>query len=271
MLVSGSPKRNEPDAGRPSGVGLLAPVASIRELRCAFDSIFTDSAYHDAATDLWDFPAREYHPTQGRWISPDPAGPAGVTLTDPQTWNPYAYVRNTPTSYVYPDGLVSYCPYGADNNTHQCLPPPATIPPPPNLCAWLGICQYFSPGGTSGGDGATPIAQQQQACIPTSTWTSPALPNVFQGLVAITRVAARLSGLTIGLGIGGGAGIRLGPGFARWPNLGLGPDRHEQQRQFVLGPWIYTAACRSEKQPASARVRRASKRRIAARSQLPKS
>ena len=23
---------------------------------------------------LWDFPMREYHSTQGRWISPDPAG-----------------------------------------------------------------------------------------------------------------------------------------------------------------------------------------------------
>jgi RHS repeat-associated protein len=57
------------------------------------------------ASDLWDFPARELHPVQGRWISPDPAGLAAVDLTDPQTWNRYAYVRDTPTSLTDPTGL----------------------------------------------------------------------------------------------------------------------------------------------------------------------
>jgi RHS repeat-associated protein len=145
----------------------FAPFGEQYVYTSAFDSIFTGSAYHDAATDLWDFPAREYHPTQGRWISPDPAGPAGVTLTDPQTWNAYAYVRNTPTSYVDPDGLVSYCPYGTDNTGHQCLPPPPQ-PLPPDICALYGLCQTWGPGGTPGGGGApsTPAnngTQQPQA------------------------------------------------------------------------------------------------------------
>jgi len=60
------------------------------------------------ANDLWDFPARELHSTQGRWLTPDPAGLAAVDITDPQTWNRYAYVRNTPTSLVDPSGLELY-------------------------------------------------------------------------------------------------------------------------------------------------------------------
>jgi RHS repeat-associated protein len=57
------------------------------------------------ASDLWDFPARELHSTQGRWISPDKAGLAAVDITDPQTWNRYSYVRNTPTGLTDPSGL----------------------------------------------------------------------------------------------------------------------------------------------------------------------
>ena len=33
----------------------------------------------DTASDLYDFLYREYHPTQGRWVKPDPAGLAAVT------------------------------------------------------------------------------------------------------------------------------------------------------------------------------------------------
>jgi len=59
-------------------------------------------------TDLWDAKYREYHATQGRWISPDPAGLAAVDMTNPQTWNRYAYVMNNPLSGADPSGL--YCP-----------------------------------------------------------------------------------------------------------------------------------------------------------------
>jgi RHS repeat-associated protein len=59
---------------------------------------------------LWldyDFLYREYDPKQGRWISPDPAGSAAVDPTNPQTWNRYSYVGNTPCSLVDPFGLSS--------------------------------------------------------------------------------------------------------------------------------------------------------------------
>jgi hypothetical protein len=40
---------------------------------------------------------------QGRFNSPDPS-PAGVTITDPQSWNLYSYVRNRPTHFVDENG-----------------------------------------------------------------------------------------------------------------------------------------------------------------------
>jgi RHS repeat-associated protein len=58
----------------------------------------------DTASNVYDFPAREYG-IQGRWESPDPAGLAAVNPMDPQTWNRYAYVRNSPLSFIDPLGL----------------------------------------------------------------------------------------------------------------------------------------------------------------------
>jgi RHS repeat-associated protein len=58
----------------------------------------------DTTANLYDFPDREYG-VQGRWPSPDPAGLSSVGLNDPQTWNRYAYVRNSPLSLVDPLGL----------------------------------------------------------------------------------------------------------------------------------------------------------------------
>src|SRR5438270_436472 len=60
---------------------------------------------NDSFTDLYDFPAREYHPTQGRWISPDPAGLGAVDMTNPQSWNRYAYVMNRALNLIDPFGL----------------------------------------------------------------------------------------------------------------------------------------------------------------------
>jgi len=54
---------------------------------------------------FFDFPAREYQPWWGRWISPDPAGLAAADPTQPQSWNRYAYVMNDPLTNVDPDGL----------------------------------------------------------------------------------------------------------------------------------------------------------------------
>jgi len=54
---------------------------------------------------LDDFMFRRYSPSQGRWISPDPAGTVAVDPANPQSWNRYAYVLNNPLGYVDPLGL----------------------------------------------------------------------------------------------------------------------------------------------------------------------
>lgn len=59
----------------------------------------------DTTSWLYDFMLREYNPTQGRWMSPDPAGIAALDLEDPQTCNRYAYVGNNPLGLVDPLGL----------------------------------------------------------------------------------------------------------------------------------------------------------------------
>jgi RHS repeat-associated protein len=58
---------------------------------------------------LYDFLYREYNPVHGRWISPDPAGLAAVDPTNPQSWNRYAYVNNTPLMTTDEDALWGGC------------------------------------------------------------------------------------------------------------------------------------------------------------------
>jgi len=66
----------------------------------------------DTVSGTYDFLFREYNANQGRWISPDPAGLGAVDPTNPQSWNRYAYVANTPLSAVDPLGLCD--PYGGN-------------------------------------------------------------------------------------------------------------------------------------------------------------
>ena len=62
----------------------------------------------DMVPDLYDFLYREYHPIQGRWISPDRAGMAVADPTNPQSWDRYTYLLNNPLQYIDPLGL-NYC------------------------------------------------------------------------------------------------------------------------------------------------------------------
>ncbi len=56
-------------------------------------------------TGIYDFLLRQQASNQGRWLVPDPAGLAAVDITNPQTWNRYAYVDNNPLSNIDPLGL----------------------------------------------------------------------------------------------------------------------------------------------------------------------
>jgi RHS repeat-associated protein len=59
----------------------------------------------DTVFGLYDFMYREHSPNQGRWMSPDPAGLGAVDPMNPQSWNRYAYVLNSPLNLTDPLGL----------------------------------------------------------------------------------------------------------------------------------------------------------------------
>ncbi len=63
----------------------------------------------DSESNLQHFLFRQFSTTEGRWLSPDPAGLAAVNPSDPQSWNRYAYVNNNPLSFTDPTGL-KMCP-----------------------------------------------------------------------------------------------------------------------------------------------------------------
>ncbi|HEV2177385.1 MAG TPA: RHS repeat-associated core domain-containing protein [Terriglobia bacterium] len=49
---------------------------------------------------------RMYSYGKGRWMTPDPAGLAVADITNPESWNRYAYVLNRPTSLTDRSGLL---------------------------------------------------------------------------------------------------------------------------------------------------------------------
>lgn len=116
----------------------------------------------DSAT-LYDAMYREYAPTQSRWISPDPAGLAAVNMTNPQTWNRYAYVTNNPLSFIDPSGLRD-CGFlepgcrglyfGAGNPGNGSSPGDSS-----SGGAGSGGAGGFGPGGAWGGPGPTGIGE----------------------------------------------------------------------------------------------------------------
>jgi RHS repeat-associated protein len=59
----------------------------------------------DTVSGVYDFDTREYNAAQGRWPSPDKAGLVAVDLTNPQSFNRYAYALNNPLSIVDPSGM----------------------------------------------------------------------------------------------------------------------------------------------------------------------
>jgi len=49
---------------------------------------------------------RQYSSSLARWMHPDPAGLAAVDPSNPQSWNRYSYVTNSPLNSVDPSGLA---------------------------------------------------------------------------------------------------------------------------------------------------------------------
>ena len=67
----------------------------------------------DTVPGMADFLNREYSSAQqGRWLSPDPMGMDAADLSDPQSWNQYAYVNNVPLTTIDPSGFGPELPSG---------------------------------------------------------------------------------------------------------------------------------------------------------------
>lgn len=94
-----------------------------------------------------DAPNRELS-VVGRWLSPDPAGMAAVDPSDPQSWNRYAYVRNSPLNHTDRLGL------GDDGG--DCDPSDPSCGGGGDPCFDYGICGD-GPGGPGEGQPPLPI------------------------------------------------------------------------------------------------------------------
>ena len=81
-----------------------APFGEVYAETATANRSFTGQT-QDTVSGLYDFLMRQQSAAQGRWLVPDPAGLAAVDLTNPQTWNRYAYVMNNPLSSIDPLGL----------------------------------------------------------------------------------------------------------------------------------------------------------------------
>jgi RHS repeat-associated protein len=105
--------------------GAYAPFGEAYAEAGTADRSFTGQSQDTSAgstVGLYDFVFREYA-QYGRWISPDPAGLAAVDITNPQSWNRYAYVLNGPTNLIDPLGLKKRCTKDDPNFENDCEPP----------------------------------------------------------------------------------------------------------------------------------------------------
>src|SRR5581483_7345597 len=101
---------------------------------------------------LYDFTFREYAPRQGRWISPDPAGLGAVAMGNPQTWNRYAYVGNTPLFATDVMGL----------NSSLSPPLPGN---PSGRCGFVGGPAPFEPYSCGNGESNDPRTGTKSWCV----------------------------------------------------------------------------------------------------------
>ncbi|MGH9482853.1 MAG: RHS repeat-associated core domain-containing protein [Terriglobales bacterium] len=95
--------------------------------------------YRDYTSGLDHMGARDYASALGRWTTPDPASSAAADPNNPQTWNRYTYVNNSPLDATDPTGLLGVADCMWDGCTSSCP-----------LCQGLALTD----GGGGGGGGA---------------------------------------------------------------------------------------------------------------------
>ncbi len=153
--------------GYPTYQATLLPYGYDLEQQSALNQYkFTDQE-RDSESGFDHFMYRQLG-AQDRWTSPDPAGLAAVDPTNPQTWNRYAYVNNSPMMATDSLGL---CPEGYSegcNDPSSAYPIDHTWTPGILAC---GIDPYCIDAGGIGPFGS-PVAQincDKQGCM-TGSW-----------------------------------------------------------------------------------------------------
>lgn len=190
----------------------------------------------DTASNVYDFPAREYG-IQGRWPSPDPAGMSSSNPADPQSWNRYAYVRNSPLFLTDPTGMddcdmnsadpeatwgcltnpIPFALYTINNNTSQCGEPDLpgcqiggtsgnTSYCDPSTGPWS--CGMDGPVGASGCAGTT--SQGIPNCIAAPQGPQkPRCTAAQQSAAALAKAFDKASSATGWIAFGSGVGTAL--------------------------------------------------------------
>lgn len=141
------------------------------------------------AMGLDDFLFRRYSPVQGRWVSPDPAGLAAVDITNPQSWNRYAYVNNNPLRYIDPLGLCGGTWTTGSTNENGDLVVTSDMPCPllpldPTSGMEGFFLSTYGPGGGGGGGtggGGQPQPPAEPAQSSSNGPTVPKNPCQYQG------------------------------------------------------------------------------------------
>jgi len=160
---------------------------------------------HDAETATDHAQFRQYSEAQGRWLSPDPYSGSYDGL-NPQSFNRYTYVMNSPLAMIDPLGLWFSCSWVWQSNMiwsrGQRVDEGTTV---------LSCTDYGGGGGSSAGGagGAGGGGGGSSAGAPNSGCFS---PNWLQKKgIALQQKAAQ----KIGHPFGFGAGISAGAGFGK--------------------------------------------------------
>ncbi|HXZ81738.1 MAG TPA: RHS repeat-associated core domain-containing protein, partial [Terriglobales bacterium] len=129
---------------------------------------------------------RQYSPTEGRWLTADPAAQAVANPGNPQSWNQYSYVMNNPTTFIDPLGLDGSQPSIWINAFCQADPIFCAATPAEayQLCVFIGLCGDNSSGNTgSGGNGtgsAGPTPSAASNSKPPLSGETNGIPNGFR-------------------------------------------------------------------------------------------
>jgi RHS repeat-associated protein len=110
----------------------------------------------DEETGLDYFGARKYLGPLGQFLSVDPGG-AGVTPSNPQSWNAFSYSLNSPLTFVDPSGLDP-CPSNPDPEAPDCI----EVVAPNEIIPVEPVSTYTAGGYESyyGGGGEPPPSNQ---------------------------------------------------------------------------------------------------------------